>query len=286
MTPAAAGSDALKHKLKLSGEYMIIPIPSARAGVGVSLLPRRSMVIGLVTACCGCDATDSVSTTVGCMISDSDLDSDLQSSQGAVAFNIEKDPTSSGPDDPDFKRALSYALKNMSNLFGVEPGFAFFDDDTSNNAFASRSKRLGRQDGSVVFGQKMFDSLMTQPTNPDVGVAVVCAHEFGHIVQFKRGLYWQLVVEGRVKRLELHADFLAGYFAGRRRLEHKDYPAVVFAETMDRLGDTQFNNPQHHGTSDERGQAVVAGYECAFKDQEDFSTAVRTGVTYVQQIPI
>ena len=218
------------------------------------------------------------------MISDSDLDGNLKSSQGAVSFNIDKDPYSNRSGDRDFDRALAHTLTKLSNMFDVEPGFAFFDDDTSFNAFASRSQRLGQQDGSVVFGQKMLDFLLAQPVSPEAGVAAVCAHEFGHIVQFKAGLYQRLVVEGRTKRLELHADFLAGYFAGRQKLENRSFPADLFAETQDRFGDTQFNNPIHHGTSDERGQAVVAGFESAFRDREELAASIQTGVNYVERI--
>jgi predicted metalloprotease len=90
--------------------------------------------------------------------------------------------------------------------------------------------------------------------------AAVCAHEFGHVVQYRLGLARQLAMpNGEVKRLELHADFLAGYFAGRRKLENSGFPAAAFAATQDRFGDIAFNAPDHHGTSRERGAAVVAG---------------------------
>jgi hypothetical protein len=45
----------------------------------------------------------------------------------------------------------------------------------------------------------------------------VIAHEFGHILQHDRGYYNGVSVGGPLKA-ELNADFLSGYFLGRRKL--------------------------------------------------------------------
>jgi predicted metalloprotease len=128
--------------------------------------------------------------------------------------------------------------------------------------------------------------------HPEVGIVSVCAHEFGHIAQFKHKLEDELIVmrlvDGErqpfVKRLELHADFMAGYFAGRRKLESPDFPAAVFATTQYNEGDNAYGDPHHHGTSAERGQAVVAGFDTGFRAQQSFEQALETGLRYVQQI--
>jgi predicted metalloprotease len=175
----------------------------------------------------------------------------------------------------------------LTDLFDVLPGFAFFDDGTDRNAFASQSSRLGRNDGSVVFGLNLFKEIRHRAEHPELGIAAVCAHEFGHIAQYKRGAYSRLVgPDKRVKRLELHADFIAGYFAGRRKLQQTDFPAAVFATTQFSFGDQQFRSPQHHGTNEERGDAVVAGFSAAFRDHKDFSSAFEVGVQYVSNIPL
>ena len=64
--------------------------------------------------------------------------------------------------------------------------------------------------------QRVADRLLKfEREHPDVAVSAVCAHEFGHITAIKYGLMKRLK-DGQpsVKRSELHADFLAGYFAG------------------------------------------------------------------------
>ncbi len=108
----------------------------------------------------------------------------------------------------------------MTDAFGTSlPGFAYFDDSAGMNAHATTRQLLSRSDGTVLFGRRLLDTLLARREHPDVAVSAVCAHEFGHIAQYKIGIHKQLREgEETVKRLELHADFLAGYFAGCRKL--------------------------------------------------------------------
>jgi predicted metalloprotease len=146
---------------------------------------------------------------------------------------------------------------------------------------------MGRVDGDVLFGRRLFREIMQRPEHPEIGIAAVCAHEFGHIVQYKYGIRDRLVgSDKRVKRLELHADFLAGYFAGLRKLERSNFPAAEFAATQFSFGDKAFGSIDHHGTPNERGAAVVAGYQAAFRDKQSFGTALETGVRYALQISL
>ena len=134
----------------------------------------------------------------------------------------------------------------------------------------------------MLFGSALLFELMAVPENPDAGVAAVCAHEFGHIVQLKRGLVPALNAgQTTVKRCELNADFMAGYFAGLRKLQRPEFPAAAFAATQERLGDYQFGNPYHHGTPQERAAAIVRGFEVAYRQQQSLSDAIQTGVNYV-----
>jgi hypothetical protein len=190
-----------------------------------------------------------------------------------------------GSGDPAFDRALAVSLLKIGDAFSVLPGFAF-SERVNLNAFASTNTALGRADGSVVFGNPLFREIMSRRENPEVGIVAVCAHEFGHIAQYKHGIDKTLVVNGRVKRLELHADFLAGYFAGLRKLEMPEFPAAIFATTQYGFGDSNYGDPQHHGTSAERGQAVVAGFDAGYRARDSLVTALETGVRYVQQISL
>jgi hypothetical protein len=189
-----------------------------------------------------------------------------------------------GSGDPTFDRALAVTLVKISELFSVQPGFAF-SERVILNAFASRNRALG-QDGSVVFGNSLYREIIQRREHPEVGIVAICAHEFGHIAQYKHNIDRLLVVNQRVKRLELHADFLAGYFAGRRKLEMSEFPAAVFATTQYSFGDRNYGDVTHHGNKTERGQAVVAGYDSSYRRGESFAAALESGIRYVQSIPL
>jgi predicted metalloprotease len=134
----------------------------------------------------------------------------------------------------------------------------------------------------VLFGLRLLRKLMASPINPEVGVAAVCAHEYGHILQFKLGILDKLRRNHpTVKRVELHADFMSGYFAGLRRKERPQFPAQVVTTTIGALGDTLRSASDHHGTPAERRSAVVAGYKAAFEDHCTCAEAVQVGMNYV-----
>ena len=65
-----------------------------------------------------------------------------------------------------------------------------------------------------------------------------------------------------------------------------DFPAAIFATTQYSFGDSNYGDPDHHGTSAERGQAVVAGFDSAYRARESFATALETGVRYAKQISL
>jgi hypothetical protein len=226
-------------------------------------------------------------------VSDGELVAKVGDTPGHFSFDIAHDQVQNGSGNKPFDRALAVTLSKLTALFGVLPGFGFYDDSEdkpTGNAQASPSPRLRADgDGSVVFGRILFANLMNRPQNPELGVAAVCAHEFGHIAQYKRGADNLLIgPDRRVKRLELHADFLAGYFAGKRKLEKPDLPAAVFAQSQFNVGgeDSGFGAINFHGTKKERGDAVVAGFEAAYEDRLEFTPAFEKGLRYVLAIAI
>jgi hypothetical protein len=190
-----------------------------------------------------------------------------------------------GSGDPTFDRALAVTLLKIRDIFSVLPGFVF-SERVYRNAFASDNRALGRDDGSIVFGRSLYRKIMTRREHPEIGIVAICAHEFGHIAQFKHKINNILVVNRRVKRCELHADFMAGYFAGRRKLETPEFPAAIFPATMYRFEPGDYGSDDFHGTRQERGDAVVAGFESAFRARESFAGALETGIRYVQRIPL
>jgi hypothetical protein len=137
--------------------------------------------------------------------------------------------------------------------------------------------------GTVLFGTRLLKSLLAGGEHPEIAVAMVCAHEFGHIVQYKRGLMRTLQGwDPTARRVELHADFLAGYFAGTRKVQRPTFPAVVFATTAYAVGTYDSNGPDYHGTPAERAAAVIQGFQTAFRDQHTVADAINIGVNYVR----
>ncbi|MCC6891063.1 MAG: metalloprotease [Hyphomicrobiales bacterium] len=185
----------------------------------------------------------------------------------------------------DFDYALAQTLSRLTDTFGVLPGFAYFDDVSGENAYATNARRLAQSDGAVLVGKRLFMRLMGLNEHPDVALTAICAHEFAHILQFKTGISRRLRAgQPTVKRLELHADYLAGYYAGIRKLQRPQYPAAVFAATQHAFGDNRSDNPDHHGTHDERAAAVVRGFEVAYRERRRFSEAVQIGISYVSAL--
>ncbi len=107
-----------------------------------------------------------------------------------------------------------------------------------------------------------------QSTYPgDFAAAIVVAHEFGHHVWFEMLTQFdeqgQDVVIPSPKNRELIADCFAGnwmYSAYTDAiLEAGDVDEAVAA--MEAVGDFEVNSPQHHGTPDERREALLGGFE-------------------------
>ena len=139
----------------------------------------------------------------GCRIAYDQAETLLGSEQIWLSY----DSVQTGSGDRDFDRALAQTLEVLSDRFFVLPGFAFFNEPGSSNAFACRTQQLGRSDGSVLFGRKLFREIMSGREHPEIGIVSVCAHEFGHIAQYKYDVYDRLVgMDRRVKRLVVRSN--------------------------------------------------------------------------------
>jgi hypothetical protein len=180
----------------------------------------------------------------------------------------------------DIDRALDRSLVRMSSTFGIDPVFGFFEDEQPNAFAAPESNDLSRT-GTVLFGLNLFNDL--QATDPSgVSVLGVAAHEFAHIWQFHSGYYKAIRGNGpTVKRLELNADFLAGYYLGLRKSAVPGASLWIFGEKLWGLGDMNVNDRDHHGTPAERTAAAEAGFKLSFIEKKDMATAFKSGMDYV-----
>jgi hypothetical protein len=239
--------------------------------------------IGWLAAPCGCAAQAAAAPHgFGCMVAEDEAEKVFSQSSGAQPFGPSNPPTIVESGDRELDYALAQTLSRLTDTFNVLPGFAYYDDTGAPNAKATNWRMFGRGDGTVFFGRKLLERCMKAREHPDVAVSAICAHEFGHIAQYKYGLAKRLK-DGQptVKRNELHADFLAGFFAGVRKLERPTFPAAVFATTQYAAGDYGTENPKHHGTPDERAAAIVKGFETAFRDRRSATEALQIGMKYV-----
>lgn len=209
----------------------------------------------------GVEATAQVAEPEGCLIKAEHLAA-LGWNRASFGRHRPGDPLRTGTGNHALDRALGHALTNISKMFDQNPAFGFFDDSSRPNAYAYSGTIVQGTQGTVGFGRTLFRRLLGGFNDGGVSVMAVIAHEFGHISQFgARPTYQKLRSAHRsVKFVELHADLLAGYFVGRRKREVPNLPVVAALEQMYSIGDLDFNNPNHHGTPEERVRATAIGY--------------------------
>lgn len=147
----------------------------------------------------------------------------------------------------------------MSSVFSVLPELYFV---AGANAFAESSGRNGSPDGAVFIGTTLVKRYWD---NFEFSIWVLLAHEFAHIVQFKRNVpeAWQM---------EPHADFMAGWSLAkapaRNPYSYYGDPDIMRSEalTMFSHGDLAFNDPDHHGDPELRARMVREGYALGDKE--------------------
>jgi hypothetical protein len=241
-----------------------------------NLANRRCFLSGFgayIYICSSCNSAVASSYS-GCTLSARNYDSILGEGSEAVGRNVLH--KSSG--DKVLDQAIANTLARLTEIGNVLPSFEFYDGDDGNNAWASPKGRSGKRDGTVAFGLTLLRSFLQYADRPGAVISAVCAHEFGHIAQYKFGAYKVLAANtATARRVELHADFLAGVFAGIKKRFSPGYPAELVAQTQFNLGDHFTNHPDHHGTPKERGDAVVFGFKSAYQDRLDFSQAYARG---------
>jgi hypothetical protein len=177
-------------------------------------------------------------------------------------------------------RAMIAEIKKIVAVFPINPGFKFLDDQ-SPNAFAVPDAIVANTQGTVFLGKNLLNSKFGNATYGGVAVAGICAHECGHIFQMGNG-YMQSLAGPTAQLIELHADFLAGYYLGRDGSHSADH-VELFARSLFSHGDFDFNNPTHHGTPDQRVRAMREGYSKGAQ-RIDVPQAAQYGANFVKGI--
>ena len=251
------------------------------------MIRRQILTHGMAMGafCCIAHAHSQVHPRIfGCVLSKPKAGSFLNRSTEARVFATGQEEIIPKSGDPIFDAALARTLADIAITFEVLPGFAYYEDDESHNAYATPVARLKNADGTVLFGTNLLRTVLSTKENPDVAVTAICAHEFGHILQMKLGLDKKFAKEPTVKRSELQADYFAGYYAGLRKRSNPNYPAAVFALTKFNMGDDRIAFEGHHGKPAERGEAVSKGFTASYYDNLSLSAAVEASMNYVMAI--
>jgi hypothetical protein len=152
---------------------------------------------------------------------------------------------------------LTNEYYKLVNCFGVMPMSYYIFENGSPNAFATGNiSNANYPDGTVVLGLKLIQNECSQsPSGTCVSMAVVMAHEFAHILDFKNRF-----VRPGGKIPELFADYMAGVYLHTRELTFSYTDIKEAAQSIYTKGNYDFNNPQFHGTPQERMNALLAGY--------------------------
>ncbi len=248
------------------------------------MLTRRETLLGGLLSVvwlggtCNCHANVHNRRSFGCYVPRDEAPTFFAETDTAQRFQFGTEEIEPRSGNRQLDYALAQTLAKLSQVFDVLPGFAYYRDHNSPNALATPEQLLDRTDGTVLFGLQMLQQLLRRPEHPDASIVAVCAHEFGHIVGFKTGLIERLAPNrSNPFRAEQHADYLAGYFSGLRRLDRNDYPAVVFAQTQESFGGPTRGS---HGTGAERAEAVVEGFKAAYERRVSVSDAVQQGFQF------
>lgn len=178
--------------------------------------------------------------------------------------------------DAIFDRVLASEFNTIAAIFKINPGFKYVK--AMNVYFINQIVVTGTTDGTVLLGLPLINNLM-QEADGLLGVTTLCAHECGHIYQFKKKLNGSLELgPGGVRRMELHADFLAGYCLGKR--EFTPLQVSKASRVVAKFGDYLTSSPDHQGTPTERAAALLKGYSTAMEGQL-LDDAANVGTSYV-----
>jgi hypothetical protein len=170
---------------------------------------------------------------------------------------------------------LSNEYFKLVNCFGVMPMSYYIYEHGQPNAFASPNMSDARYpDGTMVLGLKLIqEECSPSRSGTCVSVAVVMAHEFAHILDFK---YKYVKRGGKIP--ELFADYMAGVYLHTRELTFSYTDIAEAAQSIFGKGDYDFNNPLHHGTPQERMNALLAGYNFSKRMLETGQTSLSVKV--------
>lgn len=147
----------------------------------------------------------------------------------------------------------------LSSVFGVRPDFYYLHDFGMPNAYAAPTiHNPNLTDGTIMLGFSLVQQeCSNSPSGTCSAVPFILAHEFAHILDFKFGTG----LSGKYK--ELFADYIAGSYLYHRANRFGNLNIQEVASSFFSKGNYDFNNPNFHGTPQERYNCLSAGYVLA-----------------------
>jgi hypothetical protein len=188
--------------------------------------------------------------------------------------------------DPTLRHKVEIAVGNIIESIRLATSYQmtveFYEDDNWANASMSLAKVPIGVDGRLLIGWTLAHRIINSSENPFY-LAAILAHESAHVVQLRTGLCKPLIDRGRVVRVELHADYLAGVILERSKIALPVAAAHALVEAWEKLGDAEYTNINHHGTRDERLAALSAGFTDG-AIREDFHSLTQTGAQAIRKL--
>jgi hypothetical protein len=251
------------------------------------------VTLGGLAAICDCFASPGFAAVAygGCAYSQA-----LDSAPTEAQSNSERFPGLKRGTMDQAEIALGPIIVEMFQLFELTPAVGLYDDSNTCNGNAGADPKPlfpaipnlpFKVDGTIVLGTKLLN-ILSMYEHQTAAVAAVCAHEFGHILQFKyleRELAEIRKADKSVVRIELFADFICGYHAGIRKLRQEEYPAVIQALNQFKAGDHIFG-PSHHGTPEERARSVREGFQVGIGGRVLPEMIAKLGLQYVKGLTL
>jgi hypothetical protein len=193
--------------------------------------------------------------------------------------------------NPQLQANMRADATELRRLFGVTAGVMFLNEAGGPNAYAVMQSQIPARvleqfrltpsvdaDGMVFMGVKLLEKERNSGMRTGYSIPSIMAHEFDHILQYKLGFPFS------GKWLELHADFMAGWYTAHRvrfAPQNIDESMLSFYSN----GDYDFNNPDHHGTPEERLAAFRAGMCVNFcQNVSNARLAYSLGINYLSTL--
>lgn len=126
---------------------------------------------------------------------------------------------------------------------------------------------------TILIGDGLVKLLSETGIDPQIIWSGILAHEWAHQIQLNHARPWYNseppFLEAPVVETELEADFFAAYFLTHKRGATYNWKRVeLFLNLFFQGGDCNTENPEHHGTPQQRMLASRRGYELAENAQK------------------